>query len=282
MSQVKYQLALVTGASSGIGEAVCRLLATKGINLIITARHEGRLEALRKDLEKQVSVDVVQAELLDPEGLKKVLAAIRERAPDLIINNAGCSIYGPTLQKTADEQCQVIDLNCRVMTQVAMESARSLISHGKTGCVMNVSSASAFQPFPFYNVYAASKAYVNAFTEAFNDELKPYGVAVLAACPGQVDTRFRKRAGSEVPAEQGAMVMSPEFAASEIWKQIQKGQCIRIFSGIYRLLIGIGRLLPRFFQFRAQKRQILARYPDTRILNSEGTLILGSCKESHD
>lgn len=272
MSQVKFQLALVTGASSGIGKALCKRLANQGIPLIITARDHQRLEALKAELESKVPIKVIEAELLDRKGLDQVIGAIRAQCPDLVINNAGCSLYGPTLQKTAEEQCQIIDLNCRVLTEIAMEAGRTLISNKKKGCIFNVSSASAFQPFPYYNVYAASKSYVNFFTEGLNDELKPYGIDVLAACPGQVATRFRKRAGSNVPAELGAMVMTEDFAAEEIWKQIQSRQCIRTFNGLYRFLIGLGRLLPRRIQFNAQKKQILARYPDIRILNNDGQL----------
>lgn len=267
------KLALVTGASSGIGEALCRLLASKGIDLLISGRNTERLLTLKQQLEADVFVSVVPAELTDPEERKRLIEKIRENVPDLVINNAGLGCYGPVLQREMSELQHVIDVNCSAVMELAAEAARCLICAGKKGTILNVSSAGALQPYPYFAVYVASKAFVNQFSESFDYECRPYGVRVLASCPGQVATRFRERAGGRIRSgTRGTMVMSADFAAREIWKQIERGQPLRVFNGLYRLLTRLASWAPRSWIYPLQVKEIQKRFPDQRIRDPKGNL----------
>ncbi|MCB1112061.1 MAG: SDR family NAD(P)-dependent oxidoreductase [Chlamydiales bacterium] len=241
---MKFQLALVTGASSGIGEHLCRLLANKGINLIITARSADKLEKLAEELGEKVEVTIVPADLSDAKNRQKLIAKIHQESPDLIINNAGLGYYGSVLTRDTDEDLKVLEVNTAALLEISAEAARTLVTKGKKGVIMNVSSTAAFQILPGMATYAATKAFVNLFSESFDIELRQYGIRVLAACPGVVHTNFRKHASKgKSDNKKYLMTMSADFAANEIWKQIQSGKTIRAFDWKYRLMTFLSRYL---------------------------------------
>ncbi len=243
---MKFQSALITGATSGIGEALARLLAAQGISLILTGRNEQKLNALRQELSQQAPITTIAVDLEQADQAAQLKTVILERVPDLLINNAGFGLYGELTRYDEAEQLKIIDVNIRALTELAIAAGKALYNAKQKGVIMNISSAAAFIPFPYFAIYAASKAYVNHFTVAYDEELKPHGIRVLAACPGQVHTHFRNRAskGSQASKDE-TMVMEAEFAAREIWHQIQKLQTIRIFDWKYRAAIALARLLPR-------------------------------------
>ncbi len=255
---MKFQLALITGATSGIGEALARLLATQGISLILTGRNEQKLIALKQELSQQVPVTIHAVDLEQAEGVALLKTVIQERVPDLLINNAGFGLYGELTRYDEAEQLKIIDVNIRALTELAMVAGKALYKAGQKGVIMNISSAAAFIPFPYFAIYAASKAYVNHFTIAYDEELKSHGIRVLAACPGQVHTHFRDRAskGSQTSKDE-PMVMEVEFAAREIWQQIQKQQTVRIFDWKYRIAITLASILPRALLAPILKRSVI-------------------------
>lgn len=265
----KFSLALVTGASSGIGEAVAFLLASKGISLIISGRDESRLSALAEKLRVSVDVSIVIAELANPQGRLKIVDAIRNKRPDLLINNAGFSLYGDALTYPSAKQMEILEVNGAAVLELSLAMARTLVTAGKKGVVVNISSAAAFNPFPSMAVYAASKAFVNTFSESFDEETRPLGIRVLASCPGMVETRFRERAGGNKPPTTLAdawMTSSAESAAREIWQQIERQQKVRIFDWKNRFLLWLTRLLiPRAWVGRYLQSGIKDRYPPRQI-----------------
>jgi uncharacterized protein len=270
-----FKLALVTGASSGIGEALCRLLAAKGIDLLITGRNQKALDALAESLHSLVQVTVMPLDLAVTAERDQLYAAIHRQIPDLVINNAGFGLYGDAVTLTTEEQSQIVEVNCQALTEIAIEAVRTLASAGKRGVILNVSSSAGFLPFPKFAVYAASKAYVNNLSEALDNELKPSGIRVLAACPGMVATRFGERAshGSKKPrsesekASTSALVMTPSYAAEQIWQQIEKGRPIQIFNGYYRFLTFLARfLVPRPLLMALLRKEIATRRPDQPII----------------
>lgn len=243
------RLALVTGASSGIGEALCYLLAEKGINLIMTARSESNLNRIAQDLRSKVNVTVFPADLSLPHDRSLLIKKIQELSPDLVINNAGFGLYGDAISHTPAEEGEIVNLNVNALLEITLETARHMVSQQQKGVILNVSSVAAFIPMPGSAVYAASKSFVNSFSEGLDVELKDKGVRVLASCPGQVATKFRQRAsqGQSDSQPQEPLVMSSSFAAQQIWMQIETLKTVHIFDWKYRLLLLLLKFLPRSY-----------------------------------
>ena len=274
---MSFRLAIVTGASSGIGEALCRLLASKGIDLIITGRNTTALGELANSLSGQVKVIVQPFDLSLAEHRKKLIDLIHAFVPDLVINNAGFGLYGEALSYDTAEQLEIVNVNASAVLELTLEAARAMVAKNQKGIIVNISSAAGFLPFPCFSVYAASKAFVNNVSEGLDAEMRPYGIRVLAACPGMVATRFRQRAAGETarPGQDKAKhssfeVMSASTAAEEIWKQIQKQTPVRIFNWYYRILIFLARfVVPKSILLPNLRKNIEKRYHQRPIKNQK-------------
>lgn len=238
----KFKLAFVTGATSGIGAALCQLIADKGINLMISGRNKEKLDSLEKTLSKKVIVRTVHADLLKLSDRQNLVDNIKIHTPDLVINNAGIGLYGEALSYTTEQQLEILQVNGNAVLELTLESARMMISNNIKGTVLNVSSAAGFLVFPNFTIYAASKGLVNQFSEALDFEMKPYGVRILSACPGVVKTHFRERAGGGEEKREG---MTSDYAAEQIWQQILCSKPIRIFNWKYRLAILMTYFVPK-------------------------------------
>jgi len=190
-------VALITGASAGIGAELARVFAEHGHELVLVARREDRLAALadeiaaggrqrptflRVDLERRDAVSGLAAELTS-RGLE----------PQIVINNAAFGLVGRADKLSRDEQLAMIDLNVRALTELSLAFVESLARH--RGGILNVASVAAFMPGPGMAVYYASKAFVLSFSEALHQELSERGVRVTTLCPGPVPTEFQARAG---------------------------------------------------------------------------------------
>jgi short-subunit dehydrogenase len=251
-------LALVTGASSGIGQALCRLLADKGIDLLITGRQEERLNSLVEEFRENVSVIAFTADLALPEGRRRVVDKIHEYQPDLVVNNAGFGIYGQAIEHSIRGELEIAEVNALAVLELTLEAARTMIKGGKKGTILNVSSAAAFQVFPMLATYSAAKAFVNQLSESLDYETRGKGVRVLVACPGMVNTGFRSRASGEEAADaDNPTVMSASFAAEQLWKQIVNQQGLSIFDWKTRLGTFFSRnILPKAFVAKLIARNI--------------------------
>ncbi len=263
-----FQKAFVTGASSGIGEALARLLAEKGIPLVIHGRDEDKLTALADELRTLVPVEIVVGDLTLPAGRAQVIQALHQGAPDLLINSAGMGLYGEALSFTTAEQMSIFKLNAEALLELTLEGARTLASNRKDGIIVNISSVAGFIPIPQFAIYCASKAFVTHVSESLDEELRPRGIRVLTACPGVVKTNFQQRAaqdGSQLSRQMSAM--SPEYAANQIWKQIESGKSVRTFNWIYRLSSFLVRyLLPRAWLFATMRKQFIKYLPQRPIV----------------
>lgn len=237
-----YKLALVTGASSGLGKALCEELAKRRIPLILVARNEEKLKDLALTL--PVLTYIHATDLSDPAERKKLVQLIHQKQPDLVINNAGFGLYGPVLAHPSSEMDQMVQVNVQALMEITIESASALMKAGKKGTILNVSSAAAFFSYPSFCVYAATKAFVNRFSEGLDAELKPRGIRVLTVCPGKIDTPFRVRASGNHPQQKSSFTMEPKTAAELILKQIESGKTLSIIDWRYRCLIALIRLLP--------------------------------------
>lgn len=239
--------ALITGASSGIGMALARLLASKGWELLLAGRDEQRLMALSDDLlPLSPSIRVVAGDLSTVEGRSGLIEYIKVEIPDLVVNNAGAGYYGEILELPMEKHLEIMALNNNAVFEITVAAAAALKGAGRRGTILNVSSVAAFlSPFPGLAVYAATKAFVNHFSLSMDYELSPLGIRVLTACPGVVTTTFRRRAGGKGDGE-GRMSMSADYAAAQLWWQIEKGRSLHLFDWRYRFVIRVAEyLLPR-------------------------------------
>ncbi len=184
---------LITGASSGIGEAFAYRLAREGRNLILVARSEDKLRSMSDDLKNKHGVEAqfVAIDLIT-EGADKTLYEETSRHGydvEMLINNAGFGSAGDFAQLDVDKELQMIELNCRALVGLTHRYLQPMRKR-RSGTIVNVSSAAGFQPIPFMATYAATKAFVSSFSEAIAEENAPYGIHVLTLCPGSTKTNF--------------------------------------------------------------------------------------------
>ena len=192
-------IALITGASAGLGVEFARQLSKRGHRLVLAARRKDRLESLASELgdARAVAID------LGEKGSAARLVADIEAAGEqvhVLVNNAGFGLGGPFADLDGERQREMIDLNIGTLTDLCRAVVPVMIER-RGGAILNVASTAAFQPGPGMAVYFATKAYVLSFTEALHEELKPHGVRVSALCPGPTRTEFGAVAGF---GEQGA------------------------------------------------------------------------------
>jgi short-subunit dehydrogenase len=186
-------VALITGASSGLGEEFARQLSMRGHRLVLVARRKERLDALARELG---NARAVVSDLSKKDSAAKLLANLDEAGEqvDILVNNAGFGLIGRFAELDAKRERQMIDLNVGALTDLCRAVAPRMIER-KSGAILNVASTAAFQPGPNMAVYFATKAYVLSFTEALHEELKPHGVSVTCLCPGPTRTEFGDVAG---------------------------------------------------------------------------------------
>lgn len=265
-----FKRALITGASSGIGEELARYLAHQGVDLLITGQNEKALELLQQGAPSDCDCQVFVGNLKDQEKLHQLLGKVHSFIPDLMINCAGYGLYGDALTHPLEEEMGILQVNVEALTALSIEAARTLVRNKMKGVICNISSVAAFHPFPKFSVYAASKAYVNHFSESFDYEMRPYGVRVFASCPGQVASRFRRRATDGASKQiAGGTVMSVPFAAKEIIDQILRKEQTYYFDSSYRWMIKIMKyLIPNTLRKKILARRIEAISPGREILTS--------------
>lgn len=255
----KYKLALITGATSGIGKALAIALANENIPLILTGRNQSQLSQLASYLRPHVDVSFISADLLNKNDLEKLKDFISEKAPDLIVNSAGIGLYGNALTYETSEQLKILDLNARVLTELTLEAARSLKSKNKSGTILNISSAASYFTFPSFSLYAASKAYVNTFSKSLDAELKEDGIRVFVACPGQVNTNFGKNAGRTSPKKPSKHSMTSQEAAKELIYQLKYDILCHTFDWRTRYLIFLSKWIPTSIVKRILRKEVLSR-----------------------
>ncbi len=189
------KIAVVTGASSGIGREFARQISQrygKMDEIWIIARRKERLQELEQEL--RLNVRIFAMDLTNSNDMNQFKDYLKEYSPDikLLVNCAGYGKVGSFEELNLEEQCGIIDINCKALTMFTGMCLPYISSHSR---IINVASAAAFCPQPRFNVYAASKSYVLSFSRALNCELKERKITVTAVCPGPVDTEFFDIAG---------------------------------------------------------------------------------------
>ena len=192
------QLAVVTGASSGIGLELAKLFAQNGYDLVIVAEDEGIESAADQLRSLGPMVESVQADLATEDGVEELWERIEEmgRPVDAIAINAGVGVGGPFLETDLAEEINLINLNVTGAVHLAKHVVQHMAERGE-GKILFTSSIAADMPAPFEAVYGASKAFLLSFSEALRNELKDTNITVTALQPGPTDTNFFDRAGMQ-------------------------------------------------------------------------------------
>lgn len=192
--------ALVTGASSGIGRELVKVLARNGHDLVITARSADALEALAGSVEGKygVKATVIPLDLADPDAPQTLFVAVKTHniQVDYLVNNAGFGLGGAFTDTPIEREIEMIEVNITALTHLTKLFLAPMLAR-RSGRIMNVASTAGFQPGPLMSVYYASKAYVISFSEALAEELKGTGITVTTFCPGATETKFASVAGLE-------------------------------------------------------------------------------------
>jgi short-subunit dehydrogenase len=190
-------LALITGASGGIGEALARLIAADGASVVLVARRLDALSALANQLARAHGVQALALaqDLAEPGAADRLYEQIVARGlqVDVLVNNAGFATYGPFVETSAAEEEALLRVNVGALTTLTKHCLPGMVAR-RHGRVLNVASTAAFQPGPLMAVYYASKAYVLSFSEALAEEVGGSGVTVTCLCPGPTRTGFQERA----------------------------------------------------------------------------------------
>lgn len=230
--------ALITGASSGIGAAFARYHASKGGDLVITARRAEALSALKTELEAAhgVTVKTVALDLGAASGPDQLYDALEGQPIDVLINNAGFGGHGDFLDRDLAADLAMIDLNVKALVSLTHRVARDMVARG-SGKILNVSSTASYMPGPLQATYFATKAYVSSFSQALAEELRSKGVTVTALEPGYVVTEFAAVAeleGTNLVKQKGA---TADSVAKFGYEAMLKGQLRAINDGKLRFLL---------------------------------------------
>ncbi len=228
----KGPLALVTGASSGIGEAYAERLAADGWDLIVVGRRQERLEqlAVRLNSSRQVEVEVVAADLAVEEGLERVASLCANRELQLLVNNAGLAHYMAFENLPLAKLDELLWVNVRAVTHLARIALDGMLRRGR-GSIINVASLLAFSdaaegPFlPQRAIYAASKAFVAMFSRRLAAEVADRGIRVQVVCPGVVRSEFHVRQGMDLS---GVPRMDPAAVVQASMEALASGEVVCI------------------------------------------------------
>jgi hypothetical protein len=240
--------ALVTGASSGIGQAFARLLAARTHDLVLVARRQDRLERLAKELDARhgVGVEVLAADLTAPAGVAEVERRLADdaRPVELLINNAGFGTAGSFAGMDVDREENLIRLNVLAVVRLTHAALGGMLARGHGG-VINVSSTAGFQPIPGWSTYAASKAFVSRFTEGIAGECAGTGVVVTVLCPGFTQTEFQQQADFSEDGVPKFLWQTPEEVALAGLAALEKKRVYAVPGWAYRTLEVTTGLLPK-------------------------------------
>ena len=255
------RVTLITGASSGIGAELARIFASHRHRLVLVARRADRLEALAGEIVARggAAPILIPCDLEDNNAGDRIAAALAEAGVEVeyIVNNAGFGMFGLATAMDRAQQLGLIDLNVRMLTDLSLRFADSVIRH--KGGILNVASIASFMPGPGMAVYYASKAYVLHFTEALHQELGPKGVRVTALCPGPVPSEFQKRAGFEPGLDSAILNVSAADVAKAGYRGLMAGKRIVLPGLGIKIVPFLLRFVPRGFVAGAVARLQLRR-----------------------
>jgi len=256
-------IALITGASSGIGEALAKEFAVHGFDLILVARSELRLRETAAQLGHTYgrAVEVIPEDLSGRDAPEELFRRVSAHHPsiEVLVNNAGFGDFGPFHTSDWDKNRRMIDVNIVALTALTRLFLPGMVAR-RSGRILNIASTAAFQPGPLMSVYYASKAYVLHFSEAIANELEGTGVTVTAYCPGPVRTGFQEAAAAgDNPLAKGRRLPSPDEVALDAFRALMAGKVVQV-PGVMNYLLS---LAPRMVS-RSMVRKVSRYIQDQR------------------
>jgi short-subunit dehydrogenase len=252
---------VITGASSGIGEAFARRLASQGENVLLVARSEEKLASLCNELGRahNVKAQSVALDLTEGDAPARLFEETTRRGlvVETLINNAGFGSMGDFTTHDLERELNMIDLNIKSLVALTYFYIRPMRER-KKGTIINVASTAAFQGVPFMAVYAATKAFVLSFSEALWDENRSFGVHVMALCPGVTETNFFAAANSDKPPLRVAQ--TPEQVVDTALRGLKRGKTHIISGWTNYFMAESERLAPRWLVARIAGKAMKPKY----------------------
>jgi uncharacterized protein len=253
---------LITGASSGIGEAFARRLAAEKHNLVLVARSEKALHELCDELmlSHKVSAHYIVLDLTEENADLKLFDEAERHAieVDWLINNAGFGSVGDFATLEHERELSMIDLNVRTLVALTHRFLPKMRER-RRGVIINVSSAAGFQPIPFMATYAATKAFVTSFSEAIAEENRPFGIQVLALCPGSTKTNFFAASNIDRPIQVKGQ-QTPQQVVDTAMRAIRSGR-IKAVSGLANKIGALlGTFVPTALTNKVMAKALRPRY----------------------
>ena len=254
--------ALITGASSGIGEVFARKLAARGRNVLLVARSEDKLITLCNELGRSNSIraQYVALDLSLPESAARLFEEAEQRGlfVDMLINNAGFGSMDEFSKLDLARELNMIDLNIKSLVELTHRFLQPMIER-RQGSIINVASTAAFQPVPYMATYAATKAFVLSFSEALWEENRQHGIKVMALCPGVTETNFFEAARGQKPPARASQ--TPEEVVDTALRGLAHGRGHIISGWTNFLMTQSERLAPRSLVTRLAGRMMRSQKP---------------------
>jgi short-subunit dehydrogenase len=240
--------ALITGASSGLGEEFARQLARENYDLVLTARREDRLKSVAAEALKLGSskVEVIASDLGQADAATQLHRQIGERGIEIeyLVNNAGFGTHGLFQKLPLDREIEEINLNISALVSLTRLFLEGMVAR-RRGTIINVASTAAFQPVPYMATYGATKSFVLDFSEAVAYEAKPFGVTVMALCPGPTRTEFQDVAGVNETGVPSFAYMDAKTVVAQALASARRGKSVRINGIINSVMAQSTRITPR-------------------------------------
>lgn len=240
--------ALITGASSGIGAEIARVLSARGHHVVLVARRTEQLTELAESLPGPSSVVGIDLSQQDERAALPGRVAALGLDVDILVNNAGLSTMGPVADADPDAELNVVEVDVAAVVDLCTRFVAGMVSR-RRGAVLNVASVAGFGPLPGQAVYGAAKAFVLSYSRALGQELKASGIAVTALCPGPVHTGFGEAAGISNEDAEAALPkplwVSPEEVAAAAVDGLAAGKPVVVPGRLNRAATAVYHLTPR-------------------------------------
>lgn len=246
--------ALVTGASSGIGERMALQLADRGWDLVLVARRGDELARVAAAVSANgVDAEVISADLATTSGVAAIERRIADqvRPIEMVVNNAGYGRFGKITELDAEGESDEIAVNVNALMRLS-RAALIAMAPRRRGAILNVASVASFLPFPGFTTYAATKAFVRSFTLALHEEARTYGVRVTCVAPGYTPSGFQARGGlSATSGQPSFMLTSADVVARAALDAVESGRALVVPGLLNAISARILSLLPSGLQRRA-------------------------------
>ena len=264
------KVSLITGASGGIGEAFARRLAAEKHNLVLVARSEDKLQKICDELmlEHKITAHYVAVDLIDYEADKRLFEETEKHGMQVewLINNAGFGSMGDFAKLELERELDMIGLNIMALVALTHRYLQRMREE-KKGTIINVASTASFQPVPFFATYAATKAFVRSFSEAIAEENRPFGIGVMALCPGPTETGFFDASKINADVKSSMMqkgMQTPEQVVEAAMNAVKSGKTQAISGWLNYFIARSVNVIPDSLITRAVGGQLRPKFQENK------------------